>query len=190
MDHLVLLPAGDGTLSRRAKKASKLSAVVVRWNRSRKHYERLGLLVEEAALERAEAECLADEEVRARQRARAAARRDAEDGDFVARMAEAIASLFPGCPPGRAESIAGHAGARGSGRVGRTAAGRALDERAVTRAVIASIRHEDTPYDELLMAGVPRDDARDRVRGWVDDILEAWRQPARRPRLRVLKGGA
>ncbi len=56
MDHLVFLPAGDSTLTRQAKTASRLWAVVVRFSRSRKRYEREGLLVEEAALERAEAE--------------------------------------------------------------------------------------------------------------------------------------
>ncbi len=70
MDHLVFLGAGDATLSRRAKKASRLSAVVVRFSRTRKRYERQGILVEEEALQRAEAECLADEETRARRRGR------------------------------------------------------------------------------------------------------------------------
>jgi hypothetical protein len=37
--------------------------------------------------------------------------------------------------------------------VGRTAAGRALDERAITAAAIAAIRHTHTRYDELLMSG-------------------------------------
>lgn len=50
LDHLVYLPAGDATVTRRAKKASGLSAVVVRFSRTRKRYERQGVLVEEAAL--------------------------------------------------------------------------------------------------------------------------------------------
>src|SRR5215470_2842544 len=54
MDHLVFLPAGDGTLSRRAKRASRLSLVAVGFSRARKRYERQGILVEEAALEGAE----------------------------------------------------------------------------------------------------------------------------------------
>lgn len=54
LDHLVYLPAGNAVLTRRAKKASALSAVVVRFSRSRKRYERQGILVEEAALEQAE----------------------------------------------------------------------------------------------------------------------------------------
>lgn len=54
LDHLVYLPRGDAGLSRRAKAASGLSAVVVRWSRSRKRYERQGILVEEAALEQAD----------------------------------------------------------------------------------------------------------------------------------------
>jgi hypothetical protein len=177
MDHLVLLPSGDATLSRRAKKASRLSAVVVRFSRSRKRYERQGILVEEGALERAEAECLADEEARARQRARAAERRGREDVEFQAMMAHEIARLFPGCPPERAGAIARHAGTRGSGRVGRSAAGQALDAEAVALAVVASVRHEDTPYDELLMAGAPRLEAREAVRDDVERVLDRWRRP-------------
>jgi hypothetical protein len=55
MDHLVFLPAGDAALTRRARASSRLSAVVVRFSRSRKRYERRGILVEEAALEHARA---------------------------------------------------------------------------------------------------------------------------------------
>lgn len=46
LDHLVFLPAGDAALTRRARKHSTLSAVVLRWSRARKRYERQGLLVE------------------------------------------------------------------------------------------------------------------------------------------------
>lgn len=55
LDHLVYLPAGDVALSRRAKQASGLSAIVVRFSRSRKRYERQGILIEESALKQAEA---------------------------------------------------------------------------------------------------------------------------------------
>jgi hypothetical protein len=177
MGHLVFLRAGDAALSRRARKASRLSGVVVRFTRSRKRYERRGILVEEAALEQAEAQCLADEDARARRRERDRQRRADQDAVFEERLAEAIARLFPACPPGRAEAIAGHAGVRGSGRVGRSAAGRGLDEHAVKLAVIASVRHQDTGYDELLMAGVPREVAREQVRPAIERILDAWRQP-------------
>ena len=46
---------------------------------------------------------------------------------------------------------------------------------AVTGAVIASVRHEDTPYGRLLMDGVERADARDQVRDTVTAILDGWR---------------
>ncbi|MBI4345409.1 MAG: DUF2293 domain-containing protein [Elusimicrobia bacterium] len=174
MDHLVFLPAGDAALSRRAKAASGLWAVVVRFSRSRKRYERQGLLVEEAALEHAEAECLADTAVRARRREREEARRATHDTEFQAALARETTRLFPSCPPQRAEAIARHTGTRASGRVGRTAAGRALDPEAVTLAVIASVRHQDTPYDELLMSGATRADARERVRAVVDAVLKSW----------------
>lgn len=174
LDHLVFLPAGDATLTRRAKKASTLSAVVQRFNRSRKRFDRLGLLVEENALEAAEEQCFADAEVRSRRRERDAVRRGEQDLDFQARLAAEILRLFPGCASARAEAIARHAGARSSGRVGRSAAGQALDEGATRRAVIASIRHEDTGYDAMLMAGVPRTVARERIRDTIDDVLDRW----------------
>jgi hypothetical protein len=53
--------------------------------------------------------------------------------------------------------------------------GRNLDEKAVTLAVVASVRHEDTDYDELLMSGVPRMEARDQIKLAIDDVLTAWR---------------
>jgi hypothetical protein len=174
MDHLVFLAAGDAALTRRAKKASTLSAVVVRWSRTRKRYERQGLLVEEPALEQAEEQCLADSDVRMRRRERDAGRRADEDLELQARFVAEIARLFPGCPAERAEAIAGHTALRGSGRVGRSAAGRSLDEKAITLAVVASVRHEDTEYDSLLMSGVPREEARDRIRAEIDRVLDAW----------------
>jgi hypothetical protein len=42
---------------------------------------------------------------------------------------------------------------------------------------VASVRHQDTPYDALLMAGVPRIEARDRVRDAVDQVLDRWHRP-------------
>jgi hypothetical protein len=177
LDHLVFLAAGDAALTRRAKKASGLSAVVVRFSRTRGRYERQGLLVEEDALVQAERACLADEEVRHRHRHRQRdeARREAHDVAFQEGLAQEIIRLFPGCPPERAEAIARHAGQRSSGRVGRTAAGRALDPEAVTLAVAASVRHLDTPYDKLLMSGVPRSEARSRIQPDVQERLDGWR---------------
>ena len=62
LDHLVFLPRGDAALTRRASRYSTLRAVVVRFSRARKRYERQGVMVEEAALARAEQECLSDAE--------------------------------------------------------------------------------------------------------------------------------
>ncbi|MEU6394930.1 DUF2293 domain-containing protein [Streptomyces sp. NPDC046939] len=176
LGHLVYLPRGDTALTRRSREESGLSAVVVRFHRRRGRYERQGVLVEEAALTRAEARCLADAEARARRRARDAAYRAAQDVRFEAAFTAEILRLFPGCPPERAAAVARHAGARGSGRVGRSAAGRALTRGAVTAAVRAAVRHVDTPYDRLLMDGVGRREARARVTGTVEAVLEAWRR--------------
>ncbi|MFF6784320.1 DUF2293 domain-containing protein [Streptomyces sp. NPDC012510] len=175
LGHLVFLPRGDTALTRRAREESALSAVVVRFNRRRSRYERQGVLVEEAGLDRAEERCLADAEARRRRRARDARRREAEDLRFTDAFAGEIRRLFPACPAERAREIAAHASVRGSGRVGRSAAGRALSEVAVTSAVIASVRHVDTPYDQLLMSGVPRHEARRRIARAVETTLRGWR---------------
>lgn len=178
LDHLVFLPSGDTALTRRATKASSLSAVVVRWSRNRKRYERQGVLVEEPALARAEEQCMSDVDARMRRRERDKARRAEVDSQFQARLAEQIRRLFPGCPASRAVAIAEHAGLRGSGRVGRSAAGRALEESAIVLAVVASVRHVDTDYDSLLMAGEPRNVARERVQPAIDRVLRAWGHPS------------
>jgi hypothetical protein len=56
--------------SSRAKKASALSAVVVRFLRNRKRDERQGILVEQRALDTSQQSCLADEQARAHRRDR------------------------------------------------------------------------------------------------------------------------
>jgi hypothetical protein len=178
LGHLEFLPSGDAALTRRAKKSSRLSAVVVRWSRARKRYERQGILAEGAAIEQAEHECLSDAEVRARRRERDEARRADEDGRCHADFAAAIREQFPGCPADRAEAIARHTATRGSGRIGRSASGRALDPDAVRLAVAASVRHVDTDYDELLMSGIDREAARDQVCRRVEDVLTSWRAEA------------
>jgi hypothetical protein len=175
LGHLVFLPRGDTALTRRSREESALSAVVVRFNRRRGRYERQGVLVEEAGLARAEVRCLEDAEARRRRRTRDARRRAAEDVRFTEAFAAEIERLFPGCPTERARAIAAHASVRGSGRVGRSAAGRALSEGAVVSAVVASVRHVDTPYDHLLMSGVARHEARRRIAADVEAVLAGWR---------------
>lgn len=178
LGHLGYLPSGDAALTRRAKKTSRLAPVVVRWSRSRKRYERQGILAEIEAIEQAAEQCREDAGARAARRAYDQERRGTVDEKFQEAFAAAILEQFPGCPRERSEAIAQHAALRGSGRVGRSAAGRALDPDAIHLAVAASVRHLDTDYDELLMSGVDRDDARHQVRDRVDDVLDAWRDGA------------
>jgi len=123
---------------------------VLKWSRARKRYERQGLLVEEHAIEQAEQECLADGEVRARRREREAARRAELDQEFVNSFAACVRQLFPRCLAGRETVIAEHACQKYSGRVGRSAAAKALDEEAAGLAVIAHVQHAETDYDALL----------------------------------------
>ena len=174
LDHLIFLPSGDAALTRRSRKHSTLVAVVLKWARARKRYERQGLLVESQALEQAEQECLADSEIRARRRDREAERRAELDEQYVKHFAERVRECFPGCPHGREKEIAEHACLKYSGRVGRSVAAKSLDEEAVRLAVIAHIRHAETNYDELLAMGYERREARDQVNAKIGDILTNW----------------
>ena len=72
--------------------------------------------------------------------------------------------------------IAEHTAVRGSGRVGRTQAGKALEQDALTAAVVAAVRHKHTNYDALLAKGLDRTRAREQVGEKIDSILAAWRK--------------
>jgi len=171
---LEFLPAGDTALTRRATKYSGKTAVVVRFSRSRGRYERQGILVESAAIGKAETECTLDADDRAQARARAATVRAKQDEELVELMTGRILALFPRCPPREARAIAAHTATRGSGRVGRSEAGRNLAERALVLAVAAAVRHKHTNYDALLAGGLDRAAARQRVGEQVREILAGW----------------
>jgi len=161
-------------LTRRARKHSKQSAVVVRFSRARKRYERQGILVELGALERAEYECLSDEERRAAARKRAAIYRETADAKYVERFANEIRAVYPNCPPGEAAAIAKHACEKNSGRVGRTPSAKQLDSHMIERAVAAHIRHEHTDYDRLLSEGIDRQEARTQVKDAIHAVIKTW----------------
>jgi len=176
--HLVFLPQGNAALTRRASKYTTLRATIVRFSRSRKRYERQGILVEEPALQRAEAECLGDADAREQRRLREAVRREEQDAAFIAEFADALQRRYPGCPAAEATQIAGHACQKYSGRVGRSAAAQEFAPEAIDLAVAARVRHGHTNYDELLAIGWERCAARDEVRGDVQVVLGNWSQPA------------
>lgn len=177
LGHLEFLPRGDVAITRRATKHSPLRAVVVEWSRLRKRYERQGILVTAEAIRAAEAESLADAELRARDRERATARREAQEPVFLAAVTAALRAQFPGCPATEAERIAAWACEKHSGRVGRSAAAKVLASEPLRLAVIAHIRHEHTPYDRLLMSHGDRQLARQEVRAKIDEILRRWETP-------------
>ena len=174
LDHLVFLPSGDAALTRNSKKHSGLSAVVLKWSKARKHYERQGLLVESEAVEKAETECEATAHQREIRRARAMLRRVELDHDYIHQFAERVREMYPQCPDGREQVIAEHACRKYSGRVGRSADAKDLAKEAVRLAVVAHIRHTETDYDELLSTGMDRTEARMRVRPDVSKIASNW----------------
>jgi hypothetical protein len=178
LDHLVFLPSGDVALTRRARKHSRLWAVVLKWSRARKRYERQGLLVEDAALQQAETECAADAAQREVRREQAGLRREELDQDYIRHFARRVRELYPHCPRDRERAVAEHACRKYSGRVGRSAAAKDLAAAAVHLAVTAHIRHTETEYDDLLLRGLDRSEARARVGPTVVAIAERWQGPA------------
>jgi hypothetical protein len=176
LDHLEFLPSGNTALTRRSKKLSTLSAVVLKWSRARKRYERQGLLVEAQALEQSEKSCLEDSELRAARSLRRSEREAELDRTYVSEFAQAVRARFPSCPSGRELEIAEHACRKHSGRIGRTADAKTLEPSAIALAVRAHVRHRETEYDHLLAEGFERHAARARVTASVADILARWAQ--------------
>jgi hypothetical protein len=68
-----------------------------------------------------------------------------------------------------------HACRKYSGRVGRSAAAKTLDQEAVRLAVTAHVRHAETNYDDLLLKGIERREAREKVYQKVIQILDRWK---------------
>lgn len=178
LGHLTFVPSGDTCITRRASKYSPLRAIVLRFSRSRKRYERQGVLVAEDALARAEEECLDDAEVRERRRVVEAGRRAERDAEYVRKFADEIRRRYPNAPANAPDEIAAHACQVHSNRIGRTAGAKDFDPTAIDLAVQAYIRHRHTGYDKLLSAGADRLDARAQVRAAIDGVLANWRKTA------------
>lgn len=176
LDHLVFLPRGDTALTRRAARHSTLRAVVVQWSRTRKRYERQGILVEEGALAQGEKECLSDAAQREERRAIEARHRERRDREYVQAFARAVRERYPGCPLGTELEVAEHACEKSSGRVGRSAAAKELDSAAIDMAVRAHVRHRHTRYDQHLIAGWDRSEARAAVAAEVEGLMDVWQQ--------------
>lgn len=174
LGHLVFLGAGDACVTRRATKYSPLRAIVLRWSRARKRYERQGILVTEAAANQAEEECLGDAEARKRRQVYEADRRAERDAGYVKAFAAEIRRRYPNAPKDAPEEIAGHACQIHSGRIGRTAQAKDFDPDAIDLAVRAHIRHHHTGYDGLLGQGIEREEARVAVRREIDTTASAW----------------
>jgi hypothetical protein len=101
-------------------------------------------------------------------------RRAELDEEYINRFAARVREVYPHCPRGREALIAEHACRKYSGRVGRSAAAKVLDEQAVRLAVAAHVRHAETNYDELLSSMVERSDARAMVADAVEEVLAQW----------------
>lgn len=167
LDHLVFLPKGNHALSLRSGKYSTLRAVVLEFNRKNRRQERRGILIEESALEKARQECGADDGERVE-------RREKQDRQYIKKFAAQILRYYPSCPTEEADVIAEHACRKYSGRVGRSSGAKGFEQKPIELAVRAHIRYEHTNYDELLMMGWDRYDARQEIIEKVEQVIEQW----------------
>jgi hypothetical protein len=170
LDRLVFLPKGNHALSLRAGKYSALRAVVLEFGRKSRRQERRGILIEESALKKAIKECGADASERVE-------RREKQDRQYIKKFASQILRYYPSCPAEEADVIAEHARTKYSGRVGRSSGAKVFEQKPIELAVRAHIRHEHTNYDELLMMGWDRYDARQEIIDEVERVIDTWQIP-------------
>jgi hypothetical protein len=175
MNKLVFLPSGNATLTVRARKLSLKSAVVSKWIGSRKRYERQGVLVEKNAVREAGRMCRADGPKRAEARKKAAAYALKADKRYIDSFAETILEQYPGCGADTAREISEHACRKYSGRVGRSAAAKNLEPKAIKLAVRAYVRHKMTVYDSLFEKGYSKAEARKQISSQLDETVERLR---------------
>jgi len=97
--------------------------------------------------------------------------------DLAARVASSIRKPFPGSPPADVIAIAAYATVRAAVKWAETPPER-RSRKERSQLVIASIRRNHTHYEELLMSGSSRVDARDAVRDNVPCTLGLWRKSA------------
>ncbi len=173
VDSLVFLPSGDPALTRRASKYSSQTHVVWKFSKARKRNERQGVLVEEAALDKATEECKADEAKREKKQEKSQVVREKKDSEYQVAFAKKIRELYPNCPKGQEKVIADHATEKYSGRVGRAAAAKEFSHEAIKLAVRAHIRHAFTEYDKLIKR-YSKEEARQTVRKEIDRMEAKW----------------
>lgn len=176
LEELDFVSASDSGLLQLAAEWSERSAVVVRFHRCHRRYERQGLLVNRAALEKAERECLADADERSAARVRETVYRHEQCRELALRLLERINQLFPGAPSWELARVAEFVAVREHGRVGRSEAVRNLEGRALSASIVAAIRRYCTDYDKLLVGGMDRTTARRCVGERVEELLAAWRR--------------
>ena len=176
-----VLPSGDVAMTRRTQSLSARVAAVIGWSPKSKRWERRGTLAEPTAIAEARRLCAADAGDRERAREVAAGRREIEQREYLAAFRAAVLRLFPGCPRAEAADIAAHACEKHSGRVGRTAAAKDLDDEMVRLAVIAHVRHLHTAYDTTINRTRDKRGSRAAIRPDVHAVLSAWQRGAPAP---------
>jgi hypothetical protein len=177
----VFVPRGDPALTRALLARGALRVVAKRRGR----VEQIGVAALPHAVDEANHELEGTEGQRALARDRSRAARARGEEQYHADFDRELGRLYPAIPDVDREGIVTHACEVASGRVGRTAAAKALAEEPIRLAVVAWIRHQHTDYDaRLRRAGfgrpfgrASREDrqaARRAIRGQIDELAARW----------------
>ncbi|KAF3770599.1 hypothetical protein M406DRAFT_221712, partial [Cryphonectria parasitica EP155] len=105
-------------------------------------------------------------------RAGRAANVQKRDASIEKSLEKLILHEFPRIPSSSLPRVLNTALQKGKGKVGRT--GTLTGRERARLAVRAHIRHAETPYDQLLRSGTPRDKARDLVASRIESIARSW----------------
>lgn len=169
----VEVPTGDPFITRKIKALAK--TVYVRMNkRKRSGYSRaIGILATKKVVEKALNEAEATENIRAEKRVLSAVYREKREIKARGRTTQKVLESYPNMPEDEARQIVGHAFEVGSGRVGRSSLFE-LDAK-IDLAVKAHVRHVHTEYEELLMQGWDREEARQEVAEEIIQVIRQWR---------------
>jgi hypothetical protein len=177
LNHLVFLPSGNPTLTRRASKYSSVKAIVKQINLTYKGYERIGILVEEVALQKAREECIFEEknpDIASSQKSR---KQDKFESHYIETFSIQIQSHYPSCSKEDVLKIAAFAYRNYLGKTRPSFSFKKLNSENIDLAVRIHVLHYYTNYSELHRLGRDTENVRNQLLSTVNEIIGKWKIP-------------
>lgn len=177
LNHLVFLPSGNPTLTRRASKYSSVKAIVKQINLTYKGYERIGTLVEEAALQKAREECIFEEKNPDVTSSEESRKQDKFESHYIENFSIQIQAHYPSCSKEDVLKIAVFAYRKYLGKTRHSFSFKKLNSENIDLAVCIYVLHYYTNYPELHCLSRDTDNVRSQLLSKVNEIIEKWKIP-------------